>query len=114
MNRLSYLSNVTTLALDPGKCVGCGMCALVCPHSVLAMKDGSIAVEDRDACMECGACEMNCPVGAISVEAGVGCAAAVINAALGRRDSGCCCVIEQKADDPDSTRDCTSRKSGCC
>jgi hypothetical protein len=30
------------------------------------------------------------------VEAGVGCAAAVINTALGRDSSSCCCVIEPK------------------
>jgi ferredoxin len=49
-----------------------------------------IACSDHDACMECGACAMNCPTGAISVEAGVGCAAAVIMSAL-RGDKQVCC-----------------------
>jgi hypothetical protein len=46
--------------------------------------------------MECEACALNCPTGAISVQAGVGCAAAVISAALGRQSSSCCCVVEKK------------------
>ncbi len=40
--------------------------------------------------MECGACSRNCPAEAISVKAGVGCAAAVIGAMLGRTDQPCC------------------------
>jgi len=32
--------------------------------------------------MECGACKLNCPTSAISVNSGVGCASAMIYAAL--------------------------------
>jgi len=40
--------------------------------------------------MECGACQLNCPTGAISVESGVGCAAAMIYAALtGKKEATC-------------------------
>ena len=95
MDRLIYLKNVTTLKLDAEKCIGCGMCLQVCPHAVLSMENGHARVERRDACMECGACATNCPVEAVTVSAGVGCAAAVINAALGRDSSSCCCVIEE-------------------
>lgn len=96
MNRFVYLKDATTLQLDVGKCVGCGMCTTVCPHDVLALADGRARIEDRDACMECGACAQNCPTQAISVETGVGCASAVINSLLGRKSSSCCCVIESK------------------
>jgi ferredoxin len=98
MGQLVYLKNVATLVLDQEKCVGCGMCLIVCPHAVLGMNNGHARIEDRDACMECGACARNCPAEAVSVQAGVGCAAAVINAALGRDSSSCCCVVEQKGD----------------
>jgi NAD-dependent dihydropyrimidine dehydrogenase PreA subunit len=92
--RLVYLRDVVTLRLDREACTGCGSCLLVCPQGVLAMDDGSATIRRRDACMECGACAVNCPEEAITVRAGVGCAAAVINAALGRSDAACCCVDE--------------------
>jgi formate hydrogenlyase subunit 6/NADH:ubiquinone oxidoreductase subunit I len=55
--------------------------------------DGRIAVVVRaDDCMECGACQANCPAGAIAVESGEGCAAAMIRAALaGKKEVSCGC-----------------------
>ena len=94
MGKLIYLPNVVTLRLDEEECVGCGMCVVVCPHAVMGMNNGHARIENRDACMECGACARNCPTEAVTVQAGVGCAAAVINAALGRDSSSCCCVLE--------------------
>jgi Fe-S-cluster-containing hydrogenase component 2 len=61
------------------------------------MNGNRVAIRNRDACMECGACSRNCAFGALSVQAGVGCAAAVINSLLGRKDEDCCCLIEDKA-----------------
>lgn len=94
MGRLVYLKGVVTLKLDETKCSGCGECLKVCPHEVLAKNNGRVAITELDACMECGACAKNCPTGALSVRAGVGCAMAVINSALGRKSSSCCCVVE--------------------
>ncbi|MBU0514165.1 MAG: 4Fe-4S binding protein [Proteobacteria bacterium] len=95
MKAMVYLPNVVTLALDADRCTGCGGCLEVCPHEVLAVEDGRARIVRRDACMECGACATNCPFEAIAVQSGVGCAAAVIKSALGRRPvneaaSGCC------------------------
>ncbi len=39
MSSLRYLENVVTLELDAEKCIGCGMCAIVCPHRVLAVEE---------------------------------------------------------------------------
>ncbi|MEN6419563.1 MAG: mercury methylation ferredoxin HgcB [Clostridiaceae bacterium] len=75
---MKYLKNVVTLQFDPDQCTGCGRCLEVCPHRVFRRLDGKVKINDRDACMECGACARNCAFGAISVEQGVGCAAAVI------------------------------------
>jgi ferredoxin len=70
------------------------MCIEVCPHEVFKMNTRHVEIKDRDACMECGACSRNCPFDAIAVQAGVGCAAAVINAILGRTGASCCCTAE--------------------
>ena len=96
MEQFIYLKDVVSLAFDQEKCVGCGTCIVVCPHEVILLDDGKARIEHRDACMECGACALNCPTAALSVDAGVGCAAAVINSALGRDGSACCCVIDNK------------------
>jgi NAD-dependent dihydropyrimidine dehydrogenase PreA subunit len=85
-----YLKNVVTLALDGEKCTGCGMCAEVCPHEVFIVNHRKAYISDKDACMECGACALNCPAAALSVQAGVGCAAAVINSKTGS-SGDCCC-----------------------
>ena len=115
MGQLIYLKDVVTLQLDRERCVGCGMCLAVCPHAVLRMNDGCASIEDRDACMECGACQRNCPTEALTVQAGVGCANAVINAALGREGSSRCCVVEveKKGGDTPESFEGTSC-SGCC
>ncbi len=95
---MKYLANVTTLEYYPEKCTGCKRCVEVCPQSVFEMRDKRAAVMDRDLCMECGACALNCEFGAISVNAGVGCAAAIINGMITGgapscdcSDGGACC-----------------------
>ncbi len=80
----------TTLAFDPERCNGCGMCATVCPHAVFAMQGRRAVLAQPQACMECGACQLNCVTGAITVESGVGCASAMIRAALLRQKEPTC------------------------
>ncbi len=56
MKKLRYLPGVISLRLDQEKCLGCGMCAVVCPHRVFRIENKKARIVDRDACMECGAC----------------------------------------------------------
>lgn len=112
--QLTYLRNVVTLDFHRDECTGCGMCLVVCPHAVLRKSNGKVEVGERDACMECGACSRNCPVGAIRVRPGVGCAAAVINSALGRKKSSCCCTLDQGQEEGGPGCASTDQRSNCC
>jgi NAD-dependent dihydropyrimidine dehydrogenase PreA subunit len=97
---MKYLANVASLELISEKCTGCGTCIEVCPHNVFSLENKKAVIPDRDRCMECGACAMNCPFGALSVDKGVGCAAALINSMVtggeptcgcsDNKDGGCC------------------------
>jgi len=115
VGQLVYLKDVVTLKLDEEKCIGCGMCLLVCPHAVLKPDNGRVAIRDRDACMECGACSQNCPVKAVNVRSGVGCASAVINSALGRKNASCCCTINPGQASREAS-ECSSEgdRTSCC
>jgi NAD-dependent dihydropyrimidine dehydrogenase PreA subunit len=81
---------LNTLQYKPELCIGCSLCLAVCPHAVFA-QNGRVPVLVRpEACMECGACQRNCPTDAITVDSGVGCAAAMIHAALtGQKEPTC-------------------------
>jgi NAD-dependent dihydropyrimidine dehydrogenase PreA subunit len=85
-----YLRNVVSLDLDQDKCTGCGVCETVCPHGVLEVVEKAVIV-DRDACIECGACALNCPAEAVQVEAGVGCATAILIGAVKGTEPTCGC-----------------------
>lgn len=87
-----YLKNVVTLTLLAEKCVGCGICTDVCPHGVFCIDGKKAQVKDKNRCMECGACAMNCPAKAISVDSGVGCAAAVIWGWINGNEPSCDCL----------------------
>jgi NAD-dependent dihydropyrimidine dehydrogenase PreA subunit len=96
---MDYAAAMNTLRFEPKLCIGCEMCSVVCPHGVFAMNGRVARLVRPEACMECGACQLNCPVEAITVDSGVGCAAAMIRAALlgqqqatcgAAADSSCC------------------------
>jgi NAD-dependent dihydropyrimidine dehydrogenase PreA subunit len=83
---------VNTLTYHEDACNGCAMCVAVCPHSVFEMQDRKAQLIRPSACMECGACQLNCVTGAIAVESGVGCASAMLWAALrGKTEAECNC-----------------------
>ena len=97
---MKYLSNVASLKLTLEKCTGCGICLDVCPHNVFSLENKKAVILDRDRCMECGACAMNCFFGALSVDKGVGCAAALINSMVNGGEPSCGCSSD--------------KDSGCC
>ncbi len=98
-NNLIYLTDVVTLQLIEEKCIGCGQCEIVCPHRVFACNESKAHIVNRDLCIECGACSTNCPVAAINVDAGVGCASAIIYSWFTGKEPSC---------------DCDGDSSGCC
>ena len=98
--KMQYLKNVVALSIDKDKCTGCGICIEVCPQNVLKIEDKKAIIIDKDNCIECGACKMNCPVEAINVNIGVGCAAAVYNGILNKKEASCGCS--------------SSKNKGCC
>ena len=61
---------------DYNKCIGCGLCAKVCPEVAIAMmpeKDPAAKrkerpVTDLDYCKGCGLCAAECPVKAIRMD----------------------------------------------
>lgn len=89
--RSAYLEN--TLMYTPETCNGCARCVQVCPHAVFEMNGRKAMLVRPKRCMECGACQLNCVTGAIAVESGVGCASAMIRAALtGQKEATCGCT----------------------
>ena len=84
-----------TLRYAEKRCIGCGVCSSVCPHGVFVQNGKKAVMRRYEACMECGACARNCPTAAIMVNSSVGCAAAMIRAALTGKGVDCedleCC-----------------------
>lgn len=92
-----YLKNVTTLVYDAEKCVGCKKCTEVCPHGVFDIYNKKARIVEKDLCMECGACALNCPMKALKVNAGVGCASAIIKSWFTGKEPTCGCSKDDES-----------------
>ncbi len=102
---MTYLKETVKLDYKKDLCTGCGMCKMVCPHNVFELRSGKAEILEKNRCMECGACMVNCPAGAIFVDKGVGCAAAVI-ASKFRKDKKVSCGCGEN--------ETPSKEKSCC
>ncbi len=90
MENFRYFKGVSTLKLDTEKCIGCGICQMVCPHGVFKIHEKKACIIDHDGCMECGACALNCLGYALSVTPGVGCAEYIISGWIKGKENASC------------------------
>lgn len=68
---LQLYSEYVRLDLDRLLCVGCDICAAVCPREAISvwLKDGELVVDvDEGACILCEVCTAFCPTGALTME----------------------------------------------
>ena len=56
--------HITKAVIDENKCIKCGNCATICPHS--AITDDIVIKKER--CLGCTQCEKECPTQAISMQ----------------------------------------------
>jgi len=64
-NALKRNSETGAILIDPGLCMGCKMCLVVCPFGGLSLEDGQEIPVKCDLCNGEARCASFCPTGAI-------------------------------------------------
>lgn len=54
-----------TVVVDTKRCIGCGLCNLLCPEYALKVSNFFFTEVDQDRCVECFVCLNCCPLDAI-------------------------------------------------
>lgn len=54
------------IAIDEGKCDGCGLCVTACHEGAIALVNGKAKIVREEVCDGLGDCVTACPRGAIS------------------------------------------------
>ncbi len=54
--------------VDEDQCIGCNVCAVVCPFGAVSKDMNNIARVSEDVCKGCGICAARCPVRAITMK----------------------------------------------
>jgi heterodisulfide reductase subunit A-like polyferredoxin len=54
--------------VDEALCIGCNVCAVVCPFGAAVKDENNIARIDEDLCKGCGICAARCPTRAITMK----------------------------------------------
>jgi heterodisulfide reductase subunit A len=49
-------------------CIGCNVCAIICPYEAIKKNEKEIAEVNEDACKGCGICAAQCPQNAIAMK----------------------------------------------
>jgi len=60
------IDRTVTTAIDEEKCIGCGLCILVCPKETIILKNEKACITGNES-LNCGHCAAACPEGAITV-----------------------------------------------